>query len=100
MGPAMIATEDTFKRNPKTLPLREIVAKSGHTNGEAMTSTDAFSEAEACYLFWHFLLTLRDRTLLSFSTTLVHNNQLCHLDLIPDVIYLSSTGYTHTTHIP
>ena len=50
MGPAMIATEDTFRRNPKTLPLREIVAKSGHTNGEAMTSTDAFSEAEACYL--------------------------------------------------
>ena len=45
----MIATEDTFRRNPKTLPLREIVAKSGHTNGEAMTSTDAFSEAEACY---------------------------------------------------
>ena len=61
----MVAVEDSFRRNPKTLSLREIVAKSGHTNGEEMTSTDAFSEPEACYLFWHVLLTLRDRTRLS-----------------------------------
>lgn len=91
LGVAMTSEEESFRRDSITIPLLSIVEKSGHSIVEAPSSgvttmkpsnPTVFSEAEACYIMWHLFNTVRD----------LHNCQICHLDIRPDNIFLTSAG--------
>lgn len=81
----MVSTLQGMQRSERTFTLQKIL-------GIPESPSFVYSEPEACYIMWHVLHTIQDcNHYLSFQQ-IVHASQICHLDIRPDNIYLTSEG--------
>lgn len=91
----MTENADGYERPESALPFSSVIRKQlPNVPDEAFSHAPGlYSEAEAAYIMWHVFRTLRDRSFPVSPLSLVHTSQLCHLDIRPDNILLSSTGF-------
>lgn len=81
----MVSTLQGNQRSEETFKLQGIL-------GIPETPSSVYSEAEACYIMWHVFHAIHDcNHFLSFQL-IVHASHMCHLDIRPDNIYLTSDG--------
>ena len=83
MGVSMIQDDSNYSRPPETLFLQKHL-------GIPEGPTTVYSEKEASYIMWHVFHTLQ-RCIIKTPFSLVHVNQICHLDICPNNIYLTSS---------
>ena len=93
MGVAMGNADGVYVREKRTLELPAIISRVRGTQVDSDSKSSAvYSEAEARFIMWHVFRTIQERCCHSLPSCVVHNSQICHLDIRPDNIYFTSTG--------
>lgn len=97
MGVVMVNNDGVYAREKRTLELPTIISSIRRTQNAQVDSDNktnsVYSEAEARFIMWHVFRTIQERLHVPILSRVVHNSQICHLDIRPDNIYLTSRGY-------
>ena len=91
----MVMDDEEYTRGLQTFPLSKIVQQTLHLTEEEKNlpfNKSAYTEAEACYIMWNIFQTILTSLDTLMLLVLVHNNQVCHLDIRPDNFFISMTG--------